>query len=228
MAKSKIIKDLANGIIDTQTALKRAKVLFSDLQNEDLLKWVNSELVGYEKVEDLPDYRIIEGTLFGSYFKGSMSQHMKWTNVSIPLGKMPEDIKAALLNVYFYDGIDALKGLAKKAEGNEGQLGKSISADTFPIINKYNNDPYMIITSACSTIGSHNITNIISIVENRLLDALLLLEKEFGCLDELDLSYSEKTEVEIENIARKVAVIIYNDNSIKIGNGNKIEKSSIT
>nr|DAE44172.1 MAG TPA: hypothetical protein [Caudoviricetes sp.] len=44
----------------------------------------------------------------------------------------------------------------------------------------------------------------------------------------MDLSYSEKTEVEIENIARKVAVIIYNDNSIKIGNGNKIEKSSIT
>lgn len=32
MAKSKIIKDLANGEVDTITALKRAKVLVSDLE----------------------------------------------------------------------------------------------------------------------------------------------------------------------------------------------------
>ena len=38
MAKSKIIKDLANGAIDTQTALKRTKVLLQDLDNEEVLK----------------------------------------------------------------------------------------------------------------------------------------------------------------------------------------------
>ena len=34
MAKSKIIRDLANGEVDTITALKRAKVLVSDLNND--------------------------------------------------------------------------------------------------------------------------------------------------------------------------------------------------
>lgn len=36
MAKSKIIRDLANGEVDTITALKRAKVLVSDLNNDEI------------------------------------------------------------------------------------------------------------------------------------------------------------------------------------------------
>ena len=47
MAKSQIIKDLANGKVDTQTALKRTKVLLQDLENDDLLDWVNYEIEGY-------------------------------------------------------------------------------------------------------------------------------------------------------------------------------------
>lgn len=38
MSKSKIIKELANGSIDTQTALKRTKVLLQELENEGILK----------------------------------------------------------------------------------------------------------------------------------------------------------------------------------------------
>lgn len=66
MAKSKIIKDLANSMVDTVTALKRAKVLFAELNNEELLNWVNYELMGYPLGTDLPDYRIEYGILRGS------------------------------------------------------------------------------------------------------------------------------------------------------------------
>ena len=41
MAKSQIIKDLANGTADIQTALKRTKVLLQELNNDKLLQWVN-------------------------------------------------------------------------------------------------------------------------------------------------------------------------------------------
>lgn len=47
MAKSKIIKDLANGEVDTITALKRAKVLVSDLENDGILRWLDYEISGY-------------------------------------------------------------------------------------------------------------------------------------------------------------------------------------
>ena len=112
MARSAIIKDLANSTVDTMTALKRAKVLFAELGNDDLLEWVSYEIAGYPADANLPDYRKVRGRLVGSYIKGSMASHMKWTNVSLPLGKMPENIQDELLAVYFREGLVALKKLA--------------------------------------------------------------------------------------------------------------------
>ena len=63
MAKSMIIKDIANGTIDTTTALKRAKILFAELDNAELLNWVNYEISGYPVDANLPDYRIERGAL---------------------------------------------------------------------------------------------------------------------------------------------------------------------
>ena len=73
MARSKIIKDLANGDVDTLTALKRAKVLLANFDNPEVKAWINSEITGYPSDTTLPDYRITKGTLVGSYFKGSIS-----------------------------------------------------------------------------------------------------------------------------------------------------------
>ena len=76
VAKSKIIKDLANDKVDLYTALKRTKVLLQDLNDEEILKWVNYEIEGYPDDVNLPDYRIVPGQLYGSYIKGSMAMHM--------------------------------------------------------------------------------------------------------------------------------------------------------
>ena len=130
MARSAIIKDLANSTVDTMTALKRAKVLFAELGNDDLLEWVSYEIAGYPADANLPDYRKVRGRLVGSYIKGSMASHMKWTNVSLPLGTMPDEIQEALLSVYFREGVGALGQLAESSK-EDGQLGKTIDADFF-------------------------------------------------------------------------------------------------
>ena len=96
MAKSKIIRDLANGEVDTITALKRAKVLVSDLNNDEISEWLDYEISGYPTEAIIPSYRKVHGSLMGSYFKGSMASHMTWKNVSIPLGKMPSDTQRKL------------------------------------------------------------------------------------------------------------------------------------
>ena len=61
MAKSKIIKELANGTVTLPVALKRAKLLLQEFDNEDLLLWVNYELTGYPSVDMLPEYRKKQG-----------------------------------------------------------------------------------------------------------------------------------------------------------------------
>lgn len=227
MAKSKIIKDLANSSVDTITALKRTKVLVSALNNAEISKWLDYEISGYPTDATLPSYRKVHGSLMGSYFKGSMANHMTWNNVSIPLGKMPDDIKELLLSVEFHEGVEALRKLAQTSQDSGNQLGKTIPADFFPAIATYNNDPYMIITSARVVIGEHIISNIFSIIESKLLDMLMILEKEFGCLDELDIDTTAKSEEEIEAINNKILVLVYNDNRVSIGDGNKIKDSTI-
>lgn len=99
-------------------------------------------------------YRIVRGSLMGSYFKGSMASHMTWNHVSIPLGKMPEDLQDSLLNVSFREGVEALRQLVEKCDSSSIQLGKQINADFFPVIVHYNKDPYMMITSAMVEISS--------------------------------------------------------------------------
>lgn len=227
MAKSKIIKELANGAIDTMTALKRAKVLFSELGNKELINWVNYELTGYPTDVELPDYRAERGNIIGTYIVGTMRTHAKYTNVSIPLGKMPQEFQDDILCINLRDSVAALKQLSEKQALEKSELGKLVPADYYPIIAKYNNNPYMSIATAKVIIGTQCIANVLAMVENRLLDALILLEREFGNLDELDIDTSSKTADELKEIVKQICVLVYNDQSITIGNGNKINNTDV-
>ena len=104
---------------------------------------------------------------------------------------------------------------------------KTIPAECFHMIAKYNSDPFMNIISARVIVGVQCIADILATIENRLLDALLLLEKEFGNLDDLDIDVSQKTTDELQEIIRNLYVIIYNNQSVNIGDNNKIKDSQI-
>ena len=64
-------------------------------------------------------------------------------------------------------------------------------------------------------------------VENTLLDMLLLLEKEFGNLDGLDIDVDSKDESQLDNIHNSLCVMVFNDNSVTIGNNNKLRDTTI-
>lgn len=226
MAKSKIIKDLANGTASTLVALKRAKILLQEFNNPDLLQWVNFELTGYPDIDYLPQYRIKQGQLKGTYIKGSMANHMKYTNVPLPVGKMPKDIADKLLGVFFCEGVEEL---AQFLEGSKDQpIGKPIPADLYPSIAHYNNDPYMCIVSAQVEVSVQSVQGVLTAVESKLLDLFCYLEKQFGILDELDIDIDSKTAQEQKDIIDHISVLIYNDHRVTIGDNNKIKETTIT
>ena len=49
MPKSKIIKELANGTVDTLIALKRTKVLLTGFDNVELNTWINNEILRMQR-----------------------------------------------------------------------------------------------------------------------------------------------------------------------------------
>ena len=46
-------------------------------------------------------------------------------------------------------------------------------------------------------------------------------------MDELDIDLTKKSDYEKEKIIKQIQVIVFNDNSVNIGDGNKIKDSNI-
>lgn len=222
MAKSKIIKELANSSVDMITAFKRAKVLLSQFQSDSIATWINHEISGYPPDADLPSYRKRKGRLVGSYIK---NLH-KFQNASIPVGDMPDHVLEELLKLEFRESIATLKQVVASYDENK-RHAKPIPADFFPYIAVCNEDPSMEVLSAYVIVGPQYILDILSTIENKLLDVLLLLEKEFGNLDELDLDTTVKSTNDLYTIENNIVFIINSDQSVTIGDGNKIKNSTV-
>lgn len=219
MAKSKIIKELANSSIDTTTALKRLKILLLSLNKPELDNWVNCELNGYKNIDDVPDYRRFRGQVTANFIIGNAYKMMTYTNTPLPTTNLSDEIKDIIEEGVFNEGISAIKEM----EGNE--LGKSIPPEIYGALTKGTN--ITSITSASAKISKTAPTEIISSVETKILEILCILEKEFGILDELDIECSDKSEQEINEVCQKILNVIYVDKSITIGNDNKISKSDL-
>lgn len=106
MAKSQIIKDLANGTVDLHTSLKRAKIIFQEIGSEDLNRWVRNEIEGYKTKEDIPEYRKVRGSLAGCYVS---LNGLKCQNIAIPLNNVDEDVINGILVNYAKQPIFALQ-----------------------------------------------------------------------------------------------------------------------
>jgi len=57
MAKSKIIKGIANKEISLEVAFNRLLIIASDIGNQDLIDWATNELNGYPNQAQIPSYR---------------------------------------------------------------------------------------------------------------------------------------------------------------------------
>ena len=227
MAKSQIIKDLANGKTNLQTALKRTKVLLQEFDDEKLLEWINYEMEGYPSDVVVPEYRRIPGQPFCSYIKGSMANLLQYTNVPLSLGNMPEAEREKFYFTDIRESIEALKATLQEHKEKGRGIGRTIPAEYYPYIAKCNNDMGMIIQSAEIRLSMPQILNVFPKIENKLLDILWYLEKQFGNLDELDIDKDGKSEQELKEITNYIYVMIYNDQSITIGDKNKIKNSNI-
>lgn len=216
MAKSQIIKDLANSIVDLHTSLKRAKVILQEIGNNDINDWINNEIEGYKNVEDVPLYRKIRGTLRGSFINGSLNE----SNVAIPLNNVDDDIVEGFLVNSAKQSIFALQ----QAISSNQSFERKLTHQECVYLSKKTG--YMVY-DAYAQVDCSSITDIISQVENKLLNILICLEREFGNLDALDIDIDSKNEQELKEITNHIYVMIYNDQSVIIGNNNEFKDSNV-
>ena len=152
-----------------------------------------------------------------SYIVGNM----KYSNAPFIISHLDDDIQENLININLYSSISTLEEMKNKGES---RIGKPIPPE-FYILLQENTNAHIIEASVNTDLSSIN--DVISKVRVKILKTLLFLEKEFGNLDELDIDISIKNKEELKNIVQHIHFNLY-DNSIKIGDGNKIKGSNIT
>lgn len=223
---SQIINNLIDDNCSLESALLKTKVLATRIGNENLLKWSNFELSGYENELDLPEYRKnIWNALKGNIISGNaFSGHWNLTDVEIPTLGIDRELEDNLRTTDFYENITSLDKLSQSTE----TLGSPVRAEVLFVLQKNlrkMGNPEASIISCNKIIPQANLTAILSSVRNKLLDFMLILEKEFGTITEItDLKLKNK---EITQIMNHTIINTSGDgNSINTGNNSTISNSS--
>lgn len=216
MERSKIIKDFINSSTSTEIVLRHLKVLLNDIGDKTLIDWVTNELMGYRgNISSLPNYRKLKGVLKADCIVG----FTKYSNYLLPLSHLDEKTVDSLLSIDFHQSISNLENIAT----NGNSISKYIHSECFPIIQKGCNAQ---VISARVCIDSGYIRDVLSTVNNKILEILLLLENEFGNLDDFYIDTSAKNTCELNTIIENLNLIIY-DNSINVGDNNQIKRSEL-
>jgi|SRR5574344_92064 hypothetical protein len=213
MTKSKIIVDLLENREPLSRILLRLSALLYELNNEQIRRWVDYEISGYPFDQELPDYRIIKGVLKGTIVSGFTI----WQDQDIPV--QPEDPKMdEITSKNCRESVTAIENvILSKDDQFYCPLPPAANKYIAPRINGQIQSLKLVITK-------HSFIDVHASIEKKVLDILLTLESEIGNLDSYDLQVNEKKK---EKISSTIINIIFTDNSIKIGNGNTIKKSTI-
>ncbi len=194
-----IQSDVLNPEIHIETILLKAKVLAHYLKNQEMKGWVKSELDGYLDADDLPDYRIKNAVLVGTFFNGAYRQ----TGRVIGESEIHPKLRKSFGKIRFSQGIAELKTIAK----SNNNLNSPMSGDWVSMYNMFNSEMLSHglyqLTEAHHPIMNNSVIQVLSAVRNRLQDFVLEIS---------DLSWDMVHEPPpVEQIARIFHVTIYHN-----------------
>ncbi len=199
-----IINELVDTTISLTSPLLKTQVLASRIKNKELLDWVTQELNGYQKKEELPNYRKTHGKLTATYINGNYQFNDQILS-TIQFGR---EMDLLMREITLPQSLETLESLSN----GHHNIGIDFNAEIIRILqNSFEeNNPYMQIISARCTTSISFVKDILATVRSKLLQLMLKIEEELGA------------ESEIENIKgfNKEITKIMNNTIINNGDGN--------
>lgn len=218
MKRSKIVVDLIKDEVNVVQAMEILSLLLQTLKDKKINQWLDSEIKGYSEKESLPYYRIVDANVVGSYIIGNAFHGLQFTNNVIPL--KPEYTKE-LTKISVTSGLNEIQQLSvAEKESEKHSLIMPVNILYIQKASLVNGEVY----SANRELTIYAYTNILNKLKTILLNILKELETKYGNLDDYYIDF--KTDKEEKEIS-KIIINMINDNSIKIGDKNKIERSTI-
>jgi hypothetical protein len=160
--------------IDVATLLRKAKILASRLKNQELARWVDSELDGYPDAKDLPPYRILAVSSRGTLINRWRTVHLPEAGVMSSL--IPAEFRGWAETAYLIASVSAYDSLIKQSDSG-GMLAVDWPQE---IAVKFGAVGYAQLEclAAWQVIPVSALVAVIETVRNRVLSFALEIEEE--------------------------------------------------
>lgn len=200
MVKSQLIKDITINKISIEEGLQRLLLISSELNNEELMKWILGELNGYKDGDSLPEYR----KNIGSQLKYSgINGSFQVENQILQKSFLPKELQKAIEETSIRTSIRSIE----KTIDNRDTVGVDLTAAAGYVFERTGIQCLKIFQ-----VYNHiSLDGIIANVKNKLIIILLSLEKEFGNLDSLDINVETITNEQFESIEQNINKIFLSD-----------------
>jgi len=218
-----LIRDIAFDKITVSQGLTRAKLIARQIKNETFKNWLNKELNGYE-LEDplLPSYRKIwaEIHLVAEFSYGRIE--------TFPV-VFPNDRRYIedLLNYHIViEPIAIVEQNIEQMKEVKGYI--NLTGGMVQSISNFYKDSMQehrgVIRSGQRTIGKAQLSNIVELTKQKLIDTLQDLEEQFPDIDNKYVM-NEKNDKKVQNI---ITNNIYgNNNPLNVAAGENIKQGDI-
>lgn len=190
-----IQSDLLDPTVPLSAILRKAKVLASQLKSEELARWVDRELDGYDDIHDLPDYRRLATTVAGTWTNG----YYVVKNRGLSLASIEDDdLRNRLTTFLASQGIREVEQIPEMlAEGHHFQLPAEVAA----LVNTHVAERGYFYSQLHFSLGAHNFEQMLDTVRNRLLDFVLQLTSQWD---------PQKSLPAEEDVSQLISVVIHN------------------
>lgn len=206
-----IIELLSASKPSLENALFKAQVLAHKLGEEELKKWVDSELKGYPDQEALPPYRVLLVTVMGNFSNGAY----RYTDQPLPIMKVDKRLRDKLETTHLTQSIAVIEKWSK----SESDLSIVIAPEMYGELSKGLGGGYAVERAW----GKHSVGAMLQVVvevRSRLLDLALQLSDRIPREPETSQIKAVSKEVAVGEIFRNA---VFGDNATIVVGGGSIQ-----
>ena len=204
-----IIEILTSEDAALQSALLKTKVLLSQLGESDLVSWVNFELTGYQNIEQVPDYRIINVTVFGNV--NNMAR--RYEHHPLPLAHLEEEMQRKFTRYHLTESIAVLESYAR----DDSNISFTIPPEFYQFLSEGISNGYQIERAwRQPSLGA--MLQVVTEVRSRLLDFIIKLSEKIP--EDPDISEMKGKSKEIGTSELFKNAVFGDNTNVVIGNNN--------
>ena len=205
MAKSTILKQLANNEISLDVAFSRLMIIASDINDNELLKWAENELNGYSPSSELPPYRNLG---IGYIVYAGINGSFQVKNQPMPFTSFLKEEREIIMSLSaVQDSIGAIQARSISDANGKNEYALDL---TFLASSVFERQGIRCL-SIHMTFDSNAFLNLLNGIRTKLLSIFIRLDKELGCLDDLDINTEHVEPVKMNELSQNIKSMIYAD-----------------